>query len=723
MKSLFFRHIDQTPTRALSRATALRLGLLFGPTVFVLMVLRLLQHSMLNVLGRPEIGDLLVDQGPLLIFILLTTVALGALARQTWPRVRPVWVMTGTLTLGLGLLFSAALFAPPWLTGWITPEAFQVLRWDLLALLGLALAFAFLLDHFSGWMRTQCLVALHALIPLLILLPIFEVSVIQTMGTPLDWALLTYSIRHLGELAPVLSSEIGPAEVGLLLFPFLLTLLPLMLARLPVVRRWVEAAPPAAPRQTWRMAVATLPLIALLLLPPPVALPPTHRTISYAGMMRSMLEDDAWAPDDLAVLDAPVALPFDTKGLRFVPTDDARRLNVVVILLESFRSRSVTPYNPALSTTPFFDDLAKRSLLVDNMYAVVTYTNKSLAPILAGVYPELSLEIVESEPEALPATGLPALLKPFGYRSAFFTPATLSFENKDQILNNLGFDESYGDTAYNKTGFHRANYFGYEDRIVIEPSMAWVDAVTASGKPFFLSYLTLTAHHDYQTPPTFEKQTFDAHEPEFNDYLNALRYTDAFLQDLFDAFEERGLIDSTVFILLGDHGEAFGEHGQRTHGDVIWDEALHTPALVFNPVLFPEGGRITGNRSHIDVLPTVADALGYRIDGGVAPGVSMLQPLPDDRLVFHSTRDGNEAIALRQDSLKFFYFNRRQPMQVFDLRNDPFERRDIAAEIDPDLLKSVELKLLLWRRGVQQIYHHPAPPAGPLAIRQEIFTN
>ncbi len=62
-------------------------------------------------------------------------------------------------------------------------------------------------------------------------------------------------------------------------------------------------------------------------------------------------------------------------------------------------------------------------------------------------------------------------------------------------------------------------------------------------------------------------------------------------------------------------------------------------------------------------------------------------------------------------------------MQVFDVRNDPFERHDIATEIDPDRLKAVELKLLLWRRGVQQIYPHPAGQAGPLAARQEFFTN
>ena len=101
----------------------------------------------------------------------------------------------------------------------------------------------------------------------------------------------------------------------------------------------------------------------------------------------------------------------------------------------------------------------------------------------------------------------------------------------------------------------------------------------------------------------------------------------------------------------------------------------------------------------------------------MVPGVSLLRPVADDRLVYHSAREGNRVLALRQDSLKFFYYNRRQPMQVFDVRNDPFERHDIAAQIDPDLLKSVEVKLLLWRRGVQQIYHDPTGPTGQFATR------
>jgi arylsulfatase A-like enzyme len=528
-------------------------------------------------------------------------------------------------------------------------------------------------------------------------------------------------MRHVGELAPVLASEIGPAETGLLLLPPALTFGPLAVRCLPAVRRWMHGAPPAPPRRAWHAVLVALPLLLLLLLPPATALPPTHRTLSYAGMLDSMRDDRPFEPDDLAGLADADAPPFATRDLRLVPTDRTHRLNVVVVILESIRSRSATPYNPLLATTPFLDDLARRSLLVEKMYGIISYTNKALVPILGGVYPELGREIVEARPGGVPAAGLPTLLQPHGYRTAFFTPATMAFEDKDEILRNLGFDDIYGDAAYDKTGFHQVNYFGYEERVMLEPSMAWVDDVTARNQPFFLSYLTLTPHHPYETPPTFEKQPFDTLDARYNDYLNALHYNDVFLKDLFDAFEQRGLIDSTLFVILGDHGEAFDEHGQSMHGDLIWDEAIQVPALLYNPTLFPEGGLVSGNRSQIDVMPTIADALGYRLEGGLVPGLSLLDPVPAGRPVYHSARNGNQLLALRQDSLKFFYYNRRRPMQVFDTRNDPLERRDIAHQIDPNLLKSVELKLLLWRRGVQQQYHlsaaasdrHAAWPPAP----------
>ena len=684
----------------------------------LLAVLRLLEHSLLKAVGLRAVSTVLWEAASPLFLALILTLALGWWAYKAWFHIRPVWIMTGTTILGVGLMLWAKILFPPWMAGWLHPQTFQVLRWDLLVVLVLALAFALVLDRLTGWLRGLTLALLHVLIPLLLLLPIFELGTILAMGSPPDWSLLSYSVRHMGELAPVLASEIDAARMVLLSLPLLLTVLPLGIERLPKVRRWIDEAAPGTVQPAWQTALIPLPLAFLLMLPPSIDLPPTHYTISYVGMTQSMLEDTDFEPDDLANLTTSDAPPFDTEALRFVATDETRRFNVVVIILESTRSRSVTPYNPTLATTPFLDDLARRSLLVENMYGIISYTNKSLVPILAGVYPELSREIIEAEPDAVPATGLPALLRPHGYRSAFFTPATMLFENKDGILKNLGFDNFYGDAAYDKEGFHVANYFGYEDRVMLEPSLAWVDEATAQNQPFFLSYLTLTSHHAYQVPPTFTKRTFDPNDAHFNDYLNSLHYTDAVVQDLFDAFEQRGLIDSTLFIILGDHGEAFNEHGMTLHGDIVYDEAIQTPGLVYNPVLFPEGRRVSGNRSQIDVLPTIADALGFRIENGIVPGVSLLQPVAADRAVYHSARNSNKTVSLRQDSLKFFYYNRRQPMQVYDVRNDPLERIDIAAQLDPKVLKTAELNLLLWRRGVQKIYHQQEDDkTGPLAVR------
>ena len=721
MTPLFFRDTESPPARALSRPTALRIGLLFGPMAVLLALLRLMEHSILKTVGLRAVGTVLWESVPPPTLVLVLTIALGWWAHKTWPYVRPVWILTGAVILGVGLMLWAKILFPPWLAGWLHPEAFQVLRWDLLMLLALSLAFALVLDRLTGGLRGLSLVLLHVLLPLLLLLPIFELGCIMAMGSPPDWALLSYSLRNLGELAPVIASELSASRIVLLALPLLITLLPLSIERLPKVRRWIDDAGPGAIQPAWQTALIPLPLAFLLLLPPSIDLPPTHRTISYAGMTQSMLDDTDFEPDDLAGLTTSDAPAFDTKSLRFVSTDTTRRFNVVVVILESARSRSVTPYNPTLATTPFLDELARQSLLVENMYAIIPYTNKALVPILAGVYPELTYEIVEAEPGGLPAAGLPALLRPHGYQSAFFTPAILSFENKDKILRNLGFDASYGNAAFDKTGFEQANYFGFEDRVMLEPSLAWVDEATAQNKPFFLSYLTLTAHHPYQVPATRAKKTFAPHDIELNDYLNTLHYTDAFLKDLFEGFEQRGLIDSTLFIILGDHGEAFNEHGLTTHGDIIYDEAIQVPAFVYNPVLFPEARRVSGNRSHIDVMPTVAEALGYRIEGGVFPGVSLLQPVADDRAVYHSIRNGNHTIALRQDSLKFFYYNRRQPMQVYDMRNDPLERIDIAAHLDPRVLKTAELNLLLWRRGVQKVYHQREEAPGPLALKEADF--
>ena len=404
------------------------------------------------------------------------------------------------------------------------------------------------------------------------------------------------------------------------------------------------------------------------------------------------------------VLSARTSGGFDTRELRTIATDSTRKKNVVVIVMESVRSRSTGLYDSDLDTTPFLDSLAQHSALVEQFYVPVSYTNKSLVSLFGGIYPSPQGHVLEGEavPGGIPARGLPSLLAEHGYRSAFFTPATMEYERKDVILGNLGFGEVYGDKSFSKEGFTQKGYFGYEDHVALDATLNWAEQAGASGDPFLLGLLTLTSHHPYDTPDSFETRSYHTGDVTLEAYLNAIRYTDGFIRDLMAGFEKRGLLGSTVFVIVGDHGEAFGEHTVRIHGDVMWDEALHVPALIYAPGVVPPG-RITGARHSIDLVPTVLDVLNLEPAGSALLGASLLQPVPAGRTLFHACRNARAGLAVRKDTLKYVYWIRK-PTQVFNTALDPQERFDIAAELPKEQIRRVESEARTWYFYNEQAY-------------------
>src|SRR5215204_3591634 len=91
---------------------------------------------------------------------------------------------------------------------------------------------------------------------------------------------------------------------------------------------------------------------------------------------------------------------------------------------------------------------------------------------------------------------------------------------------------------------------------------------------------------------------------------------DHFLQNLFEQYKELGLYEDTIFVLYGDHGEGFREHGRYMHGDNPYEEGLWIPMLIHAPGWFEGGERAKGLASQIDILPTVLDMLGYEVSNG-----------------------------------------------------------------------------------------------------------
>ena len=93
---------------------------------------------------------------------------------------------------------------------------------------------------------------------------------------------------------------------------------------------------------------------------------------------------------------------------------------------------------------------------------------------------------------------------------------------------------------------------------------------------------------------------------EFQAYLNTITYFDGVLAELFRLLDERGFLKNTVVLLVGDHGEAFGEHGKRQHDDVLWEEGVHVPLLLHGPRdLVGPPRRVGGLRQLMDLVPTI----------------------------------------------------------------------------------------------------------------------
>jgi phosphoglycerol transferase MdoB-like AlkP superfamily enzyme len=338
--------------------------------------------------------------------------------------------------------------------------------------------------------------------------------------------------------------------------------------------------------------------------------------------------------------------------------------------------------------------------MAEDFNAVVPHTSKALTASHCGIAPPMDQDNSESDEDSLPSECMPELLSQEGYETAFFQSATQEFERRGALVENFGYDEFYPLEALPKEGYDEVNYFGYEDDIMLNPSRQWLEE--NREQPFLASYLTVTTHHDYVVPPDFEKKRY-VEDETLNDYLNTLRYQDQFLQQLFQQYQEMGLYEDTVFVVVGDHGEAFGEHGRNQHDNVPYAEGTHVPFLVHDPQN-PRPERYESPANHTDILPTLMDKLGYRIKGGEYPGISLLGPEREDRVHRMSCYQPFTCLMSIKDGEKYIYNYGNEPAEYYDLSEDPREQNNLAKQQSPEKLAKRRDDLLSWRAGVDKVY-------------------
>ena len=528
-----------------------------------------------------------------------------------------------------------------------------------------------------------------------------DIAFFQTTGGRVDWELIFYAARDIERAWPVAASEMSPARWGMVVGLVGICLVPALL--------------PSPKRGRWPL---TALWVVLLLLCTDLITPPKGRYTRLSRDLRDALlvtlaldASDRW-------YDRPIPAKLDELQpltVRVHAAAEGRRPpNIVVVVLESVGALNTTPYDPLRRTTPNLDRLAQNGLMVDTMYTVLPHTTKALISTLCGTYPYPATQVVEARPDGMWSPCLPTLLREAGYRSAFFQTARGDFEDRVGLTHNMGFDRFLPSKAIPTAGWDGNNYFGVDDRAMIAPSMQWVEQERAD--PFFAVYLTLSSHHEYKVPNHWPQRSYPGVSGARGRYLAAVGYVDDVLGRIVDEYEKAGLMDNTVFLIIGDHGEGFGEHGRWQHDLVIFEEGLRVPAVLYGPAVLGRSGVIHGNRQQIDVLPTILDLAGLEPTGGVMVGESLFRDVAPDRRLFHTCFRPGNCSADRVGDEKFIDMFRYGPPRLHDVRADPLERKNLLrGQPLTDEIAAREVALDTWRREI--IGRYEAAPARIAADR------
>jgi arylsulfatase A-like enzyme/Tfp pilus assembly protein PilF len=373
-------------------------------------------------------------------------------------------------------------------------------------------------------------------------------------------------------------------------------------------------------------------------------------------------------------------------------------LNVLLITIDTLRADRLGVYDPSHPLTPNIDRFASSGVVFTRAFAHTPTTLPSHANILLGTTP--SYHGVHDNANFLVPAGLPTLaghLKASGYSTGAFVGG---FPLDSRFGLGRGFDV-YDDNFSQKDRDPGIDP-GRERRAqaVLDVALNWLKGRTS---PWFLWIHCFDPHDPYVPPEPYRSRHAQ------NLYDGEVAYTDAALGTLFRHLEETGLLSATLIVLTGDHGEALGEHGEKTHGYLAYNASLRIPLIIRLPG--EEHRVVSRNVSHVDILPTVCDILGLQTPA-VLQGASLL-PLLRGK--------GGEDRPIYFESLSPFFNLGWAPITGFIFKTDKFidspipELYDLGKDLDERQNLAADKNLEDFRKRLAQIVRRQSSGANDKA--------
>jgi arylsulfatase A-like enzyme/Tfp pilus assembly protein PilF len=359
-------------------------------------------------------------------------------------------------------------------------------------------------------------------------------------------------------------------------------------------------------------------------------------------------------------------------------------LNVVLITLDTVRADHLHCYGYDKIQTPNIDALAASGALFEKAVAQTPLTQPSHASMFTGTNPNVH-NVRDTGGFALQSSSvtLATILQKRGWDTAGFISAS--------VLKKLfGFSQgfSFYDDAMpqTKTGQDVATR---PANVTVDHALTWLNG--QSGKPIFLWVHLYDAHVPYDPPAQFRKEY-----PQ-NQYDAEIAFEDQQLGRFLDGLKQKSPPGKTLIVLLADHGEGLGDHGEFEHGVFLYDSTVRIAWIMAGPGV-PAGTRVRQQAREIDMLPTILDLMGGRASAAVQ-GTSLVPAFTGKTVP--STYSYEETLypqinmgwaALRGIHTADWMYVRAPKPELYDLNKDPGELNNVI-DAHPKEYRELEAQL------------------------------
>lgn len=377
------------------------------------------------------------------------------------------------------------------------------------------------------------------------------------------------------------------------------------------------------------------------------------------------------------------------KQIKVLPPKSNHSWNIIIFIMESVGTRYI--FDTSLGNPvpmPFLKKLSSESWYLKRHFTTSNISTKAIFSILSGLYDFFNNETFGIKVDAHVPSIYNFLSR--NYETFLVTPSPIRWYFPIEFVKNSGFSEIH---HFDNLPFQireELHTFGrYIGRDEIETVKFFIKRVEKAKEPFLGIYLSFVAHLPYfDYGPVYRIVENDGRL--ISRYYNNLFLLDHMIKYIYENLERLGLLERTILVIVGDHGQAFGQHQKDNymHHRYSYNENLETPAIIYQPKIF-RPMIFEFPTSHVDIVPTLLESINIPFEPALFDGESLFNRPLGRKFIFFYGQEGTIS-CIDTNLIKIQYSLKNNKCWVFDLKKDPDEEKPIDCSLYNDQLDTLK---------------------------------